>query len=477
MPHTPSKLLDLLSPPCCLLLTAFWLAPGATVRAKEDQAATKSKGKVVARYLPAGEKELPSILLRRRPGTDKWQRLGGKVKKVLAGDTLVSLPGSRSQVEGSRGVRLVLWGDLPEMNFISPLLESAVTLHANGDRDLDLTLREGRIVLTNTKVKTARVRVRFADPAAKEGTSSWNITLPKKGSSVALQVWGRSLDTIAFDKNKRTRRGPQRLLFLYLLKGRANLEIEDETYALEEPPGPSLVIWNSSRGAASGPKGLKKLPDWATHRFPPFPKELTKQIRKSLTQLRDHMVKALVELDTRMKGKRVQAALGEAVRAKDRYLRILGARCYGAIDDLSGLEGALVDRRHAGVRQAAVEVLRHWIGRHKDNDLKLHDFLIKQKKYRPREAKVILNLLRPFSNRDIGRPETYALLIDYLKQDRPAIRELAHWHLIRLVPKGSAIKYDAMGDSKQLDEAYAKWKKLVPDGTVPKLDDEPKKEK
>jgi hypothetical protein len=64
-------------------------------------------------------------------------------------------------------------------------------------------------------------------------------------------------------------------------------------------------------------------------------------------------------------------------------------------------------------------------------------------------------------------PETYSLLIDNLRHDRLAIRELAFWHLRRLVPAGQSIRYDPAGSSEQRERAFEQWKKLVPDGKLP----------
>ena len=44
---------------------------------------------------------------------------------------------------------------------------------------------------------------------------------------------------------------------------------------------------------------------------------------------------------------------------------------------------------------------------------------------------------------DLDRPETYDALIAYLRHSRLPVRELARWHLYRLVPAGRKIVYDA----------------------------------
>ena len=59
------------------------------------------------------------------------------------------------------------------------------------------------------------------------------------------------------------------------------------------------------------------------------------------------------------------------------------------------------------------------------------------------------------------------LLIEALQHPQLSIREMAHWHLVRMVPKGKEIPYDAAGTPESLKQAHDKWKELVPEGTVP----------
>jgi hypothetical protein len=62
---------------------------------------------------------------------------------------------------------------------------------------------------------------------------------------------------------------------------------------------------------------------------------------------------------------------------------------------------------------------------------------------------------------------TYETLIDYLLHDKLAIRQLAKWHLERLVPAGRDIAYDPAGSGEARHPAYDQWKKLVPNGKLP----------
>jgi hypothetical protein len=64
-------------------------------------------------------------------------------------------------------------------------------------------------------------------------------------------------------------------------------------------------------------------------------------------------------------------------------------------------------------------------------------------------------------------PETYEVLIDYLTHEKIGIRNLAAWHLIRLVPEGKTIGFKPDGTPEENEKAIEAWKKLIPAGKVP----------
>jgi hypothetical protein len=78
-----------------------------------------------------------------------------------------------------------------------------------------------------------------------------------------------------------------------------------------------------------------------------------------------------------------------------------------------------------------------------------------------------MELLHSFGEDDLARPEVYQTLIDYLEHDRLAVRGLAYWHLIRLVPEGKAFGYAPLEAKEKREGAIAKWRKLIPEGKMP----------
>jgi hypothetical protein len=143
-----------------------------------------------------------------------------------------------------------------------------------------------------------------------------------------------------------------------------------------------------------------------------------------------------------------------------------------ALDTLVPVAEALADPHAAEGRAVAVLALRHWIGSAPGNDLKLYHLLIQRLDYRPNWAETVLQLLHsPYAAND---PETYELLIAYLKHGSLAVRELAHWHLTRLVPAGRDIPYDPAGPAAERERGYRAWKRVVPDGQLPQRKKEKK---
>jgi hypothetical protein len=412
-------------------------------------------------------------LLRRGQGEDKWQRMGGKNSRVATGDTLVSLPGYRSDVRCGRRVEMTLWGDLLELSVVTPLLESAVIIHDPGEFDLDFTLDHGRVALRNTNESgAARIRLRFDDPPSRMGIFFWDITLPRRGDKVTVDLFGQYPRDVGFARDPKERQRPERHLYLLVHQGRAVVTSGRKTHFLQAPPGPSLLFWNSTNGTTPRPKKTQKLPAWATRRLPPLPTGLGKEDAKALEAGRSAMVHALEQLSNQLKDGDVPKTLEKDLAAASAAQRALAIRCVGAINDLDPLITGLADKKYPDVRLACIEDLRFWIGLHAAHDSLLYDRLMKSD-FTARKAATVMRLLHSLSDEQISQPKTYTRLIRYLTAKEPAIRALAHWHLVRLEPGGARIRYDAMGSAAQLRRAAEEWRRLIPEGELPPGSREP----
>jgi hypothetical protein len=382
-------------------------------------------------------------VLLRREGRE-WRAVK-KGDELGNGSRLMALPGDRASLDSKNGaVRLGLWGNLPEVSRF-PMLESAVVLHANPALDLDFTLDRGRVLVTNLKKEgEAKVRVRFHGGA-------WDVTLAEPDTEVALELYGRWPRGTPFSKEKE--RPPEEaptvdVVFL-VLKGQAELNAGSRQFGLRAPPGPAYFHWDSAEGQDRAPQTLEKPPSWVNAKPPD---DIREPLKRQRQRLPDEPVAAVLA-----------AELAEA----DAGARELAVYGQGATDNLSGLVDCVGNTKHGDVRERAVEALRHWIGRGPQQDLRLYDFLMQDRKYTAAQAETVLQLLHSFSRTDVDRPETYEVLIAYLLHDKLPVRELAKWHLYRLARAGKAIAYDPAGPEAAREEAVKKWKALIPDGKLP----------
>ena len=119
--------------------------------------------------------------------------------------------------------------------------------------------------------------------------------------------------------------------------------------------------------------------------------------------------------------------------------RVLAIYCLGAIDDTSKLIDVLGDENteHRADRDAAVFTLRRWISRSASQGKELYNEkdrsgVLIDKKYKPREAETIYDLLHDFQPEDWRKVETFDALARNLLHRRTAIAELAYYHLEQL---------------------------------------------
>jgi hypothetical protein len=239
---------------------------------------------------------------------------------------------------------------------------------------------------------------------------------------------------------------------LFVLNGEVLLDTHTDQYALHGPPGPAYFHWDSRTGADAGPERRDQPPAWARPAHAGEPNPLTAAVER---------------LRERLQTMPVQETLTQMVHSPDPGNRRVAVFALGAVDDLPDLIATLSDPAHEATRDAATVALRHWIGLGPGQDMRLYDFLVQSRSYTPNQASLVLQLLHSFGENDLARPATYETLIDYLLHEKLAIRQLAKWHLDRLVPAGRAIAYDPAGSPEARQRAYEQWKKLVPAGKLP----------
>lgn len=359
---------------------------------------------------------------------DSWQPV--KVNDAVpAGVPLVSIPfASLKSANGEMQVNLI--SDLGKRTPL-PVLEAAITLNAAKDCDLDVTLDRGIVSFINLKKEgSARVRLRFRD-------EQWMLTLRAPNSRCGVEVYGR---LVPGDKQGE----PVSHVIFFCGVGSAFVELAKHGYALEAPPGASLMGWDSVERRAE------------VQHFDAIPAEF-----KALLNHEDKEFLAQCAAGTRF-----QEAGAKLLASEDRCERQTAVTLLGATDRLGGLLDAASSER-ADVRHQAILALRHWLGREPGQVGKLQKFLVQEKKLTPVQAKTTVSLLVGFSEAQRRLPQTYELLILLLEHKNVAVRELAHWHLTRLAPAGRDIPFDAAASHEQRDQAITRWRALIPDGQLP----------
>jgi hypothetical protein len=392
----------------------------------------------------------PGMLLSRAKPGDAWRVVDEKGS--VPGDVLlIGLPGA-IVTSANGGVEVHLRAD-----FHSPLpvLEPALELHASDKADLDFALARGRVDVKNIKEKgAAHVHVRCWG-------ATFDLTLEAPGARVALETLGRWPAGAPFTRKPGPHDVPSADLIFLVLSGEMDLAYEGTHYRMTAPPGPATIRWNNFGGLDRAPQALDKLPHWAE--LPTDPKELEEIEKKKAT---------LAKIAAGFAAHPTGEVIDKLLASEEPFERRLGVLLSGALDDLPRLAKVLNQPGHQDMWDVAVVALRHWLGREPGQDLKLYDGLIKLGT-KEVQAESIIEFLHGFSEADLDRPETYQMLIDYLVSDRLALRGLAHWHLIRLVPKADEVPYDPAGSMEELKKARDAFKKLLPPGKLPRSEPKP----
>jgi len=415
---------------CSLAFTLFALAAPAPARADDPPAA------------PArSTSDTGTMLARPAPG-QPW-RLVAQNEALPAGQLLVG--GSRAVLESANGaVQLAFRTDLDRRSPY-PMLETAVVLQDASGADLALTLDRGRIDLTNRKADgPARVRMTVR-------TLTGEFTLGA-GARVAVEVYGRWPKGVPFTKDPKPGEGPALAAAVLALAGKVELQGPTKHFTLEAPPGPALLLVDDLAGyGGAPPRFLDKAPEWADAQ------NTSDRAKKLLAAAGRFRQTAMAQS--------IDAALDALLNSDDEADREVGIILCGALDDLPRLGAALARTKHRDVWDTVVVVLRHWIGRAPGQDQRLYQGLVEKAGYKPAEAETVLQLLHsPFA---ADQPETYETLLAYLNHNKLAIRELAWWHLSRLVPKGPAVRYDPAAPAAERRKAHDAWKALIPSGSLP----------
>lgn len=440
-----------------------------------ERIAPPSKDREEAGRYVGAEGEMPTSLLVRAADGKAYESVA-RDRTVYTSDTLLALPGMAAQVS-TKGVSLLLRGSTRELALVAPMLnlkESVVVLHYNNQFDMDLTVLRGRVFLRNNKGDGAcKVRLRFDEEV-------WDIRLPEPGDEVGFDL------TRSYTPLLDPRKGdaPEAEAYLAVFKGDVGVMVNGTVpYTVRvEPPRFGLMRFTSST-RVSAPEVSDSVPLAWGKGFPTedkIPEERRAEFRPFFNKVKE-LQGALANLQALLRPRKSPAiALEETRRGTggptSRVLAIYGL---GAIDDLDKVLEALNDgdRNHREDREAAFFTLRAWANRVAGQDERLYDpktdsGLLRDLKFKSGDARAVRALLYPLRASDMRKVETFEYLANRLTA-RPAVAEMAYWHLVWLSPrneKGQSVvpanfnAADAYDDRK----AYAdQIQKLITDRVLP----------
>ena len=382
-------------------------------------------------------------------GSSTW-RPANEEEELFAGDLIIS--GAGVPIENlEKTVKLTFRGDIAGTSPL-PIRETAIKLLPKKKGcDFSVDFERGRIELTNTKEKgSVKCSVTLFDDE-----DHGQVVLNEPGSTCSMEELGRWPKGTHFNPLSKQEVKPVYDLIYIALKGTSEVSDHGITHFMSAPPGPAMLSWNSADGLPPIKTKLEKLPEWTL--IPDLSNPIVRDRIGAVLKIRDQFFakKPLPEI------------LSSMVVSESEADRFIAINLILATDQLDLFFKVLTTTKYNDVIDNGIIGLRHWIGRKPGQDLKLYGFIIDARHYSKIQAEIFVDLLHSFGDDELKEPETYEVLIDYLGSDKAGIRGLANWHLHRLAPKGRDIKFDPIAPEAERKEAIAKWKKLVPKGTVP----------
>ncbi len=395
------------------------------------------------------------LLLAGKRDTGEWERAAPN-KDLFSTDTLLSLPGNHNEIKLQSGVRLSLFGTMPEYHRIEQLdvMESKLILHVPPlGIDADFTLESGRVFITHPtakgeKFEPVRVRVRFKEEV-------WDVTLLDPNTEVGIDLTGYYGEGVPFSLEPGGPAPTSEVLF-GLLSGRAGLKLKFQEYPALTAP--TRVDWNSAFQERSEPirikeKELEVWNKWWSKTADP--NEFAKQLQSAAAHYANRFN------NSKPDEARIDVAFYSAIEdpMEQPARRVFALRCLQALDAPEYFTNALSDDV-LPMRQLAIRCVQHWTGLSPERDLILYKLLVNKKSYTEAQAQAVLQLLHPFAQADYEKLEIVAALFEALKNEKIAVRELAYKHLAFCDPKGAVEVglFDVAAPAEARDAIIQKWK-------------------
>jgi hypothetical protein len=216
---------------------------------------------------------------------------------------------------GKVGVKLLLY-----MGDALPVTEAAVTFHDSKQYQADLSIDRGIVAITNLAGKgDTEVRIRGVK-------QTWDLTLKDPDTSLLVARFGRhqpGTKLLQGGMVKPLTDEPMAHLGVLVTKGRVVVNTGSSTYALNAPPGPALISWDTAAGYEV--KQLQTLPD---------------EVRKlDVTELKNY--KEACDILAKLAAGDLGKGLDELIASDSPLKRRVAVASMAAIDDINRLLGAL----------------------------------------------------------------------------------------------------------------------------------------
>jgi hypothetical protein len=154
----------------------------------------------------------------------------------------------------------------------------------------------------------------------------------------------------------------------------------------------------------------------------------------------------------------IDPAMRALIRAPRPQISELAVRCLVLTDSYPAVVQAMAQADHEDTRKAAMTGLKLWLGTSADNGPLLIEAL--QTHYeRPEHLEALYRLLWGVSAEKAKTQQASLELVDWLRNDKIEIRELAFANLVRLT--GRKLDYRPLGTTAQREPAIKRWYDLV----------------
>jgi hypothetical protein len=379
----------------------------------------------------------PLLALKRE--TTRWERALTGEKRLASSDTLMALAGFHPEIVLESGIQLQLWGNVSEYLNI-PMSDSRVTLHIPAQGiDADLTLHDGRIFIKAPKAtRPMVVRVRFLDEI-------WDLTIKTPQTEIALDRINEPARGPLFARE--IPESPRTLVYLGVLEGEAWFQA-GLSLSAELKKG-AKYKWDSKAGRAGlAPKDdpdEAPMADRWSRRVPTTP--AARDATEALKVLSKRVVTGQgtydVDFDAAVKDTREPLPQ-----------RVLATTNLGSINSLTYLINAL-ESESAPVREAACRAARHSVSQSETGEEDFLKVLEEKSAFTDEQRKQVIALLR-LPDKSVVLDDLFSLL----RNEKLAIRELAHQQLLKLDPIGAKeSNYDANGNADMRDMHANTWQR------------------